>query len=228
MTQLVAELRQRIAEAREGGGAKYVQRHREQGKLPVRERIARLDRSRLAVSRVVAACRLRRVRRRHARRGHRHRHRPRVRPRRHHHRQRRDGEGGHVLSGHREEASPRAADRAREPAAVSVSCRFRRRVPAAAGRCVSRSRTLRPHLLQSGAPVGRAHRAGRRGDGLVHRRRRVRAGDVGRDDHREGHGNHFSRRPAAREGGDRRGSDGAGSRRRGRAHAALGRCGLSR
>ena len=42
MTQLVAELRQRIAEAREGGGAKYVQRHREQGKLPVRERIARL------------------------------------------------------------------------------------------------------------------------------------------------------------------------------------------
>src|SRR5688572_15841540 len=42
MTQLVAELRRRIAEAREGGGAKYVQRHREQGKLPVRERIARL------------------------------------------------------------------------------------------------------------------------------------------------------------------------------------------
>ena len=42
MTQLVAELRQRIAQAREGGGAKYVERHREQGKLPVRERIARL------------------------------------------------------------------------------------------------------------------------------------------------------------------------------------------
>ena len=42
MTQLVAELRQRVAVAREGGGAKYVQRHREQGKLPVRERIARL------------------------------------------------------------------------------------------------------------------------------------------------------------------------------------------
>jgi 3-methylcrotonyl-CoA carboxylase beta subunit len=42
MTTLVAELRQRLAHAREGGGAKYVQRHREQGKLPVRERIARL------------------------------------------------------------------------------------------------------------------------------------------------------------------------------------------
>jgi len=42
MRQLVAELRARVSEAREGGGAKYVQRHREQGKLPVRERIARL------------------------------------------------------------------------------------------------------------------------------------------------------------------------------------------
>src|SRR5687768_12567872 len=42
MRTLVAELRQRIAHAREGGGAKYVQRHREQGKLPVRERISRL------------------------------------------------------------------------------------------------------------------------------------------------------------------------------------------
>jgi hypothetical protein len=42
MEQLVAELRTQRASAREGGGAKYVQRHREQGKLPVRERIERL------------------------------------------------------------------------------------------------------------------------------------------------------------------------------------------
>ncbi len=42
MQQLVAELRDRLARAREGGGAKYVARHREQGKLPVRERIERL------------------------------------------------------------------------------------------------------------------------------------------------------------------------------------------
>jgi acetyl-CoA carboxylase carboxyltransferase component len=42
MTALVAELRARIAEVREGGGARYLQRHREQGKLPVRERIDRL------------------------------------------------------------------------------------------------------------------------------------------------------------------------------------------
>src|SRR5205823_12436277 len=40
--QLVSELRAREAVAREGGGAKYLQRHREQGKLPVRDRIARL------------------------------------------------------------------------------------------------------------------------------------------------------------------------------------------
>jgi 3-methylcrotonyl-CoA carboxylase beta subunit/propionyl-CoA carboxylase len=42
MTQLVAELRQRADLARQGGGEKYVQRHRSQGKLPVRERIDRL------------------------------------------------------------------------------------------------------------------------------------------------------------------------------------------
>src|ERR1700692_3009050 len=42
MTQLVAELDERSNRTREGGGPKYVQRHREQGKLPVRERIDRL------------------------------------------------------------------------------------------------------------------------------------------------------------------------------------------
>jgi acetyl-CoA carboxylase carboxyltransferase component len=42
MQQLVTELRERVARAREGGGAKYLERHRQQGKLPVRERIARL------------------------------------------------------------------------------------------------------------------------------------------------------------------------------------------
>ncbi len=42
MQQLMAELRERTARAREGGGPKYVERHRAQGKLPVRERIARL------------------------------------------------------------------------------------------------------------------------------------------------------------------------------------------
>ncbi|HEX7190287.1 MAG TPA: carboxyl transferase domain-containing protein [Thermoanaerobaculia bacterium] len=40
--QLVSELNQRLAAAREGGGEKYIKRHREQGKMPVRERIATL------------------------------------------------------------------------------------------------------------------------------------------------------------------------------------------
>ena len=42
MAALVAELGERIARAREGGGAKYVERHRQQGKMPVRERIDQL------------------------------------------------------------------------------------------------------------------------------------------------------------------------------------------
>jgi 3-methylcrotonyl-CoA carboxylase beta subunit/propionyl-CoA carboxylase len=42
MKALVAELRDRQAAARQGGGPRYVQRHREQGKLPVRDRIDKL------------------------------------------------------------------------------------------------------------------------------------------------------------------------------------------
>jgi 3-methylcrotonyl-CoA carboxylase beta subunit len=42
MTALVAELSARLATARQGGGARALDRHRAQGKLPARERIARL------------------------------------------------------------------------------------------------------------------------------------------------------------------------------------------
>src|SRR5437867_12499021 len=42
MRQLVGQLRERVAAARQGGGAEYLQRHRAQGKLPVRERVDRL------------------------------------------------------------------------------------------------------------------------------------------------------------------------------------------
>jgi 3-methylcrotonyl-CoA carboxylase beta subunit len=42
MTALVAVYRERLAAVQQGGGAKYLQRHREQGKLPVRERIEKL------------------------------------------------------------------------------------------------------------------------------------------------------------------------------------------
>jgi 3-methylcrotonyl-CoA carboxylase beta subunit/propionyl-CoA carboxylase len=42
MQELVAELRARVELAQAGGGPKYLRRHREQGKLPVRERIDQL------------------------------------------------------------------------------------------------------------------------------------------------------------------------------------------
>jgi acetyl-CoA carboxylase carboxyltransferase component len=42
MQALLAEYRSRLAETQLGGGEKYLQRHRDQGKLPVRERIAKL------------------------------------------------------------------------------------------------------------------------------------------------------------------------------------------
>ena len=42
MVALVAELRERLGRAREGGGPKALERHRSQGKLPARERIAQL------------------------------------------------------------------------------------------------------------------------------------------------------------------------------------------
>jgi 3-methylcrotonyl-CoA carboxylase beta subunit/propionyl-CoA carboxylase len=42
MERLVAELKERREKAREGGGPRYLERHREQGKLPVRERIDKL------------------------------------------------------------------------------------------------------------------------------------------------------------------------------------------
>jgi 3-methylcrotonyl-CoA carboxylase beta subunit/propionyl-CoA carboxylase len=42
MAALVAELQERTALVKQGGGARYLQRHREQGKLPVRDRIDKL------------------------------------------------------------------------------------------------------------------------------------------------------------------------------------------
>jgi acetyl-CoA carboxylase carboxyltransferase component len=42
MTALLTELRERHARVQEGGGPRYVERHRQQGKLPVRERIGQL------------------------------------------------------------------------------------------------------------------------------------------------------------------------------------------
>src|SRR5687768_6848617 len=42
MLTLVTDLRERLTRVREGGGAKYLERHRQLGKLPVRDRIDQL------------------------------------------------------------------------------------------------------------------------------------------------------------------------------------------
>ena len=223
MQQLVAELREWTKIVRMGGGSKYLERHREQGKLPVRERIELLldpgspflELSALAAfemydNEAPAAGLVTGIGRVSGRE---------VLDRR----QRRDGEGRHLLPDHGQETCPRAAGGAREPPAVRLPGRLRRRVPAAPGRGLSRSRALRPDLLQPGPHVGRADSADRRGHGIVHGRRRVRAGDVGRNDHRQRHGHDLSGRPAAGEGGHRRGSHGRGARRRRRPHPPLRR-----
>ncbi len=42
LERLVAELKARTEQVSQGGGPKYLQRHRDQGKMPVRERVSRL------------------------------------------------------------------------------------------------------------------------------------------------------------------------------------------
>jgi 3-methylcrotonyl-CoA carboxylase beta subunit len=91
---LAQELRARLAAVRSGGGEKAQQRHAEQGKLFVRERIDRLldAGSPFLELSPLAAWEL--YERRRALRGHRHRHRAHRRPRMPDRRQRRHGQGG--------------------------------------------------------------------------------------------------------------------------------------
>ena len=207
-----------------GGGERYLQRHREQGKLPVRERISRLldpgspllELSPLAAwdmydNEAPGAGLVTGIGRVSGREvlivG-----------------QRRHGEGRHVLPDHGEETSPGSADRTREPASLHLPGRLWWCVPAVAGGGLSGSRSLRPHLLQPGADVGARHPSDRRRHGLVHRWRRLRARDVRRNHHREGHGHDFSGRSPTRQSRHRRGRDRRGTRRRRRPHALVG-CG---
>ena len=150
-------------------------------------------------------------------------HRARARPSRDGGLQRRDREGRHLLPAHGEEAPARAGDRAREPPALRLPRRLRRRVPADAGRGLPRSRPLRPHLLQPGADVGGGRPADRRGARLVHGRRRLRPRDERRDGDRARPGHDLPRRTAAREGRDRRDRHRGGARRRRPARPPLGR-----
>ena len=134
-------------------------------------------------------------------------------------RQRRHGQGRHLLSRHGQEASARPGGRGAERASVRLLGRLGRGVLAAPGRGLPRPRPLRAHLLQPGAHVGAGDPADRRGDGLVHGRRRVRPRDGRRVDHRQGPGHDLPGRAAAGAGGDRRDRHRRRARRRGRAHA---------
>ena len=105
-----------------------------------------------------------------------------VGPRVHDRRQRRHGEGRHLLPDDGEEASARAGDRAAEPAALPLPGRFRRRQPAATRtRCFptatisAASSSTRPTCRPHGIPQIAVR------DGLLHRGRRLCAGDVGRE-----------------------------------------------
>ena len=138
-------------------------------------------------------------------------------------RQRCDHQGRHLLSDDGEEASSRPGHRAAEQSALRLHGRFRRRVPAAAGRDFPRRAAFRPHLLQSGADVGAGHSADCDRDGFLHGRRRLCSGDVGRKHHRAQSGHDFSRRAAAGEGRDRGSGHGGRTRRRRRAFAAIRR-----
>ena len=211
---LAADLREQLARVRMGGGEKARARHTSRGKLLPRERVDRLldkgapflELSALAahgmydgdapgagivtgVGRVSG---------------------PRVRDRG----QRRHRQGRHLLPDDGQEAPARAGGRPPQPAAVHLPRGLRRRLPAAAGRRLPRPRALRPDLLQPGHDVAARHPADRVRDGLLHRRRRLRARDErrGRDRPRAGHD--LPRRPAAGEGRDRRGGHRRGPRRR--------------
>ena len=225
MCALVADLRARqdVVAGRGAGGDEALDR------APSRARQApgpRADRAPprpgLGLPRALAARGDRALRRRCPGRRHRHGRRPHRGHDLRRRRQRRDRQGRHLLPDDGQEAPARAGDRAREPAAVPVPRRFRRRVPAAPGGRLPGSRPLRAHLLQPGPHVGRRHPAGGAGDGLVHGRRRLRPGDERRDRHRQGHGHDLPRRSAAREGGHRRGRHARGARRLGRPHPAVG------
>ena len=215
MGTLVAELDERLAAAQVGGGPKARQRHREQGKLPVRERIERLIDAQSAFFELSPPRRVRDVRQRRASSRPSHRHRPRGRARGHGDCERCDRERRHLLPDHPQEALARAIGGARQSAPVCVSGRLGRRVLADAGRGLSGSGPFWPDLLQSGAHVGGTTSTDRRRDGLVHGRRRVCARDGGRDRDRQGYRHDLPGRPTARQSRDgrRRHRGGTGRRR---------------
>ena len=184
MQKLVDEYRERLSRVREGGGARNTSNATVNRASCRPASASRSCSIRIRPFSSCRPCRVGDVRRRGAGGRSGDGHRPRQRPRCDDRRQRRDGEGRHLLPAHRQETRARAGSRAAEPPALRVPRGFGRRLSPAPGRGVSRPRSLRAHFLQSGAHVGRRHPADCRRDGFVHRRGRLRPGDVRRGHHR--------------------------------------------
>ena len=222
MKALVDELRERLgARARRAAREAARAKHTDRGKLLVRDRVDRLLDPGSPFLELSPLAAYRHVRRpattTPSQRRHRHRHRPGQRPRVRGRRQRRDRQGRHLLPDDGQEAPARAGGRPGQPAALHLPRRLRRRVPADAGRGVPRPEHFGRIFFNQANLSARGHPADRRGDGLVHRRRRLRPGDVRRDRDRPRPGHDLPRRPAAGEGRDRRGRHRRGARRRRRA-----------
>ena len=168
----------------------------------------------LAVPRAVAAGRARPVRRRGAGRRDHHRRRPDLRARVRDRGQRRHGQGRHLLPDDGQEAPAGPGGGPAQPAAVRLPGRLGRRLT-----CPPRTRCSPTASTSAGSsttrpPCPAGHPADRRGAGLVHRRRRLRAGHERRDGDRPQPGHDLPGRPAAGEGGHRRGRHRRGARRR--------------
>ena len=118
--------------------------------------------------------------------------------------QRRHGERRHLLPDDGEKAPARAGNRGAEQPALHLPGGFGRRQPAHQDE-VFPDRDHFGRIFYNQANMSAAgHPADRGGDGLVHRRRRLCAGDVRRDRHRQGPGHDFPGRAAAGEGRHRR------------------------
>ncbi len=149
-----------------GGGEAACAKHVSRGKLLPRDRIdALLDPGSPSWNSrpwpPTASTKTKRRRRPH------HRHRPRQRHRSGGGGQRRHGQRRHLLPDDGEKAPAGAGNGAGKPSALHLSGRFRRRLPAAAGRGLPRPRTFRADLLQPGPPERAEHSADRRGHGLA-------------------------------------------------------------
>jgi hypothetical protein len=227
MERILAEYRERLAKAREGGPPKSRKLHTSRGKLLVRDRLDRLFDPNTPSSSSArwrpTGCTTTRPRRPAWSPGRR-----RPRPRSPGRGQRRHGQGRDLFPDDHQEAPPRPGGGPREPAALHLSRRLGRHLPAPPVGDLPRQGALRPHLLQPGPPLGPGHSPDLDRHGLVHGRRGLRPGHERRDGHRPPPGDDLHRRSAAGQGGHRRGGLGRGPRRGRRPLPHLRRLGLLR